>query len=190
MPQIHQNIISNAEISKKFTDDNSPSAVVVEPIEDVSEFLPEEVCPESIDTATLLKLINPRTDSYVIIDLETGKSFEAVRYGGNKHLDTEPKTKKDAEILNSINGQSWDRRAIALYFDGNYYAASMNTMPHGNGFVSDNGYNGHICVHVLNSRTHGSGKVCDKHQSMVQESLQTDIAEILSEVPAISDKTN
>ena len=35
------------------------------------------------------------------------------------------------------------------------------------GQIDDNGYSGHLCVHFVNSRTHGSDKVDPDHQKMI-----------------------
>ena len=180
----------------KFTDGIMPAIIDVEPINDVNEFLPEEpkpetdlteIYPKTITTEEILGLIRRQKDTYTIIDLKTGIYFNAVRYGGNKHLDTEPKTAADSEKLKSINGNSWTRRAIAVYFKGNFYAASMHTMPHGNGHVSGNNYDGHICVHVTGSKTHGGNRVCEQHQGMVAKSSETNISEILSSIAEINE---
>lgn len=162
--------------------DAQPAAVEVAPIENVEDYLPDKIFPSAISTSELLDLVAPRTDTFTVVDLETGKSFEAVRYGGNKHLDTEPKTIEDTTVLNSLENQSWNRRPIALYINGEFYAASMHTMDHGNGFVSSNNFNGHICIHVLGSRTHGSNRVCNLHQDMIQKSLNTDITTLAQTV--------
>lgn len=179
LPRIQQELIVND--TKKFIDD-TPSLVFTEPIENVNDYLPVQQYPKSIYTPELLDMIAPRKDIFRIIDIETKASFQAMRYGGNKHLDAEPKSYEDAVIMNSINGKSWSRRAILVYFNGEYYAASMHTMPHGNGFIDSNGYNGHFCIHVLESKTHGGGKTCEQHQECVQKALTTEIGEIVNTI--------
>lgn len=166
----------------KFT--NEQPAIQVEPIENVEDYLPDQIYPQEITTGEILDLISPKVDTYTVVDLETGKTFDCVRYGGNKHLDSEPKTAADAETISSLENNSWNRRAIAVYFEGEFYAASMHTMPHGNGHVKDNGYNGHFCIHVLESKTHGSNRVCELHQGRIQEAIATDITDTATAVMA------
>ena len=48
-------------------------------------------------------------------------------------------------------------------------AASINGMPHGGGSIADNNFEGHICIHFLNSRTHGTDNVDPDHQNAVGE---------------------
>ncbi|MBQ9625079.1 MAG: hypothetical protein IJR47_03115 [Clostridia bacterium] len=146
---------------------------------------PVGLFPEKTTTASMLSKIERQNDSFIVIDLYTEESFEAVRYGGSNHLDTEPKTAEDTEVLNSF-GNSWDRRAIVVYYDGKFYAASMHTMPHGNGTVKNNNFNGHICIHFSDSKTHCGNAVCPKHQSMILQSLDTNI----SSIPAVIDLYN
>lgn len=166
---------------QKFTDE-TPAIINTEPIENVESYLPEKIYPKSIYTSELLEKITPRADTFTVIDIETKKVFKAKRYGGNKHLDAEPATYTDSKVLNSINGKSWDRRPIILYLDEEYYAASMHTMPHGNGFIQNNGYDGHFCIHVLGSKTHGGNKSCEKHQRCISQAMKTEIGEIVNTI--------
>lgn len=112
----------------------------------------------------------PRKSYFKITDVKTGKTFNAYRMGGSNHSDTEPATKKDMEIMKSIYGSwSWDRRSIIVETQsGQRIAASMNGMPHGSKHIGGNGFNGHFCVHILNSKTHGSGKVDPGHQRAIK----------------------
>ena len=81
----------------------------------------------------------PKNAKFTIKDVKTGKTFEAVRWSGSNHMDTEPRTSEDTAILKSIYGGSWSwrRRAILILYNGNVYAASMNGMPHGTKKVDD-----------------------------------------------------
>lgn len=153
--------------------------------EQSKDVIPVGLFPEKTTTASMLSKIERQNDSFIVIDLYTEESFEAVRYGGSNHLDTEPKTAEDTAVLNSF-GNSWDRRAVVVYYDGKFYAASMHTMPHGNGNVKNNNFNGHICIHFSDSKTHGGNAVCPKHQSMILQSLDTNI----SSIPAVIDLYN
>ncbi|QGT99972.1 hypothetical protein SYNTR_1379 [Candidatus Syntrophocurvum alkaliphilum] len=106
-----------------------------------------------------------------ITDLDTGISFQARRYGGGYHADVEPLTAADTEKLRQIYGGqwSWARKAVLVTTNGRTFAGSMNGMPHAQQAIWDNNFNGHFCVHFLNSRTHGTNRVCPNHQAMVRK---------------------
>jgi peptidoglycan hydrolase-like protein with peptidoglycan-binding domain len=112
-----------------------------------------------------------------VIDVQTGKSFQAKRYGGVYHADTEPLTKQDTEIMKEIYGGrwSWDRRAVVIKCHNLYISASMNGMPHGGETIHNNGFQGQFCIHFLGSRVHISGKVDTTHQQMVEDALNSDL---------------
>lgn len=136
------------------------SAEAVKAVEDKLEV-------EKISWSSMNGVI-PRGNNFTIMDVSTGKRFTAKRRGGSNHIDAEPLSSKDTAIMKSIYGNwSWNRRAVVVIYNGKAYAASMNGMPHGGGEISGNGFNGHFCVHFLNSKTHGSGKVDGAHQAAV-----------------------
>ncbi len=112
----------------------------------------------------------PKNAHVVIKDVKTGKTFNAVRWSGAAHMDTEPASSEDTAILKSIYGGSfsWKRRPILVKYNGHVYAASMNGMPHGTTTIS-NGFDGHFCIHFKNSKTHGSDKVDSEHQNCVNQ---------------------
>ena len=104
-----------------------------------------------------------------ITDVETGLSFSAYRHGGTNHVDWEPETQDDTEILKSIYGDwSWERRPVHVLIGDKVFAGSMNGKPHGKCEVLDNGFPGHSCLHFLNSKTHGSKRVDKAHQAAVE----------------------
>lgn len=112
----------------------------------------------------------PKNAKFTVKDVESGKTFEMVRWSGGDHMDAEPRTDEDTEILKSVYGGSWSwrRRAILVKYNGHVYAASMNGMPHGTTTVS-NDFDGHICIHFKNSKTHGSDKIDPDHQNAIQK---------------------
>ncbi len=114
--------------------------------------------------------IFPKYARATIIDFETGKSFQVQRRGGQKHADVQPLTAADSTIMKTIyQGKwSWKRRAVVMKLeDGTRIAASMAGMPHGQGAIRGNNFNGHFCLHFRDSKTHGSGKVDLAHQMMI-----------------------
>lgn len=115
------------------------------------------------------KLI-PKNAHFTIKDVKTGKTFNAVRWSGGDHMDTEPASSADTAVIKSIYGGSfsWKRRPILIKYNGHVYAASMNGMPHGTTTIS-NGFDGHFCIHFKNSKTHGTDKVDAEHQNCVTQ---------------------
>lgn len=105
-----------------------------------------------------------------IMDLETGKFFQARRLYGYYHADVEPLTKEDTKIMKEVYGGkwSWDRRAVVVRIRNLYIAASINGMPHGGDSIYDNDFNGQFCAHFLGSRVHQTGRVDPLHHQMIQ----------------------
>ena len=99
--------------------------------------------------------------------LKLDMSLQVQRRAGSQHADIQPLTTKDTEILKTIYPEwSWKRRAAIAIVNGQMIAASMNGMPHGAGAL-DNGFDGHFCLHFLNSTTHRSTNPDPAHHLMV-----------------------
>lgn len=113
--------------------------------------------------------IIPRGAEYTIIDVKTGKSWRERRLYGHNHIDSEPLTKKDTDIMKSVYGGkwSWARRAVWVVYKNRVFAASINGMPHAGQSITNNGFNGHHCIHFYKSKTHCGNKQCPVHQAMV-----------------------
>ena len=109
---------------------------------------------------------------FTVTDVRTGKSFRARRFGGWYHADSEPITKEDTAIIKSLEGFSWNRRPCWITYKGKTVAASMHTMPHMANPTTTNGYDGHFCIHLLNSKVHETSKPCPRHQTCVQEAYR------------------
>lgn len=106
-----------------------------------------------------------------ITDVETGISYNARRFGGWFHADSEPLTKSDTAKLKEISGGtwSWNRRAVWVTVGGRTFAASQHTMPHLSSPISTNGFDGHFCLHFYKSMVHETSKECPRHQAMVRK---------------------
>ena len=102
-----------------------------------------------------------------IYDIKSGLTIRIKRMGGHNHADVEPATKADTAKLKSL-GYSWDSRAVILIAGGKYVACAINTKPHGDQTIKSNGYNGQFCLHMVCSKTHGSGKVNEEHQDSIK----------------------
>ncbi|MEB1808827.1 MAG: LysM peptidoglycan-binding domain-containing protein [Bacillaceae bacterium] len=105
-----------------------------------------------------------------ITDFQTGRQFQVRHTMGGNHADSEPLTSRDAQIMREIWGgsYSWTPRAIIVEVDGRRLAAAMHSMPHGDQTIRNNNYNGHFCIHFLNSQRHSDGQV----QSTMQRQIE------------------
>ena len=109
-----------------------------------------------------------------VTDIKTGISWQVKRTGGSNHADVQPLTAADTAAMKKACGSdfgTWHRRAIWVSIGSEKYAASMNCMPHGNGSITTNNFNGHHCIHFTNSKTHGTGKVDPDHQATIKKAL-------------------
>lgn len=115
-----------------------------------------------------------RYSKFVVIDVKTGLSFNARRFGGWYHADSEPITAADTAVFKKIvNGTwTWDRRAIWVVYRGRVVAASMNCMPHLSSPTKSNNFPGHFCIHLYKSKVHENSKECPRHQAKVQEAYR------------------
>lgn len=111
----------------------------------------------------------PKGTEVTVIDVDTGLSFHARRFGGAYHADSDPLTAEDTAILKQIAGGawSWDRHAVWIKIGDRFIAASIHCMPHMTDPSPDNKFPGHFCIHFLHSKVHQNGKECPRHQAMV-----------------------
>jgi len=110
-----------------------------------------------------------------ITDVRTGITFWVRSFSNGNHADVETITREDTDaMLRAYNGRwSWDTRPVWVTVDGRRFAASINGMPHAGSTNSNNGMNGHVCLHFLNSRTHSGNRSHERdHQNSVQEAFR------------------
>lgn len=135
----------------------------------------------------------PVSQAITLVDVRTGKSFKALRTYGHNHADMEAASLADAQKMKEIWGGSWswDRRPFVAVVNGKAIAVSCAGMPHagldaaaaevtvknrsggfGTGLnldkVKGNGMDGHFDMHLLNSKTHGTGRIDTQHQAMIK----------------------
>ena len=124
---------------------------------------------ELLDWWTEAQYLWPIGKEATIIDFYTKKSWEVVRSYGASHADVEPLTPKDTAIMREAwGGQwSWAVRPVLVVIDGRMIAASANGMPHSIQEITNNNFNGHFCIHFLNSRTHGTNVLNQTHQNAI-----------------------
>ncbi|NLB91762.1 MAG: SH3 domain-containing protein, partial [Clostridiales bacterium] len=134
----------------------------------------KKIATENLDWFNGGNTAIPKGAVFTIKDVASGATFQAKRWSGGNHMDVEPVSQEDAETMKSIYGGSWSwkRRAILMKYNGHVYAGSMNGMEHGDDTISGNGMKGHFCIHMKNSKTHGSEKVDQEHQNMVAKAAK------------------
>ena len=106
-----------------------------------------------------------------VIDIKSGLTYYVYRNGGHNHADVEPINKYNTDIFYKIYNYewSWTRRPVWVEIKPDFWVAgSINGYPHGNSYISETGMNGHTCIHFLLSKTHGTKRVDEGHQSCVQ----------------------
>ena len=112
----------------------------------------------------------PRGSTFTVKDFYTGITYTCYRMGGHNHMDVEPKTKDDtAKMKKSMGGRwTWQRRPLLVKIKGTWYAASLYGEPHGQQTIRNNGMDGQVCIHFLNSRTHGTNITDPDHQRCIR----------------------
>ena len=117
----------------------------------------------------------PRKAIIQIKDCQTGLIFNAQVLYGSNHLDVEPLTAADTQILLKINGGvdfSYRRRSMLVKYDGHVYAASIYSEPHGDETITDNNFDGQFCLHFYGSKTHGTDRVDEDHKECEERALK------------------
>ena len=104
-----------------------------------------------------------------------GQSFDIKIQSVGNHIDAEPLTKADTQVLCSIYGVSspdklsWKRRPMLLTTSTGYSVlVSIYPEEHGADTIDDNGYTGQFCLHMNDSKTHGSDKEDPDHQKTLK----------------------
>ena len=104
------------------------------------------------------------------VDVRTGITFTLRGFSKSGHIDVEPVTKEDTEaILRSRNGVwAWAPRPVWVTVGGRTFAAAINGMPHDVSTISDNGMDGHICMHFNNTVTNSQSYQRDLNNAVVE----------------------
>ncbi|MGN0747928.1 MAG: peptidoglycan-binding protein [Aristaeellaceae bacterium] len=94
--------------------------------------------------------------TFTVYDPGTGLSWQMRLYSAGNHADSEPLTQADADTMYKVWGNqwSWNERPVYVQLaNGTWCIASMPNMPHLSGSISNNGFNGHTCVHFPRTMT-------------------------------------
>lgn len=190
---------SESEISEAISEKISLTETPVPQAVPASPAAPKPIPPALPKTGELISWWDggnqamPIGEPITVIDVQTGKSFKAMRTYGHNHGDMETLTNADTLIMLEIWGGSWnwERRPVVVISKGRAIAASSTGMPHagldnapaeamvsgrsggfGRGLnldkIKNNGMDGHFDIHLLNSRTHGSNRVDARHQAAIR----------------------
>ncbi len=137
----------------------------------------------------------PINADFTVVDLATGKSFNARRTVGSGHADCEPLTANDTAKMKEIWGGTlnWNKRSVLIKIGGRTIAASAAGMLHaGNDgaeggawtswrsdnygagtnydYIKGNNAHGHFDLHFYKSIGHSSGTENATHQNNVLKS--------------------
>ncbi len=137
----------------------------------------------------------PINADFTVVDLATGKSFNARRTVGSGHADCEPLTASDTAKMKEIWGGTlnWNKRSVLIKIGGRTIAASAAGMLHaGNDgapggtwtswrsdnygagtnydYIKGNDAHGHFDLHFYKSIGHSSGVENSTHQKNVLKS--------------------
>lgn len=124
-----------------------------------------------MDWSTAVDSVLSRGSYYTLYDIRNNQTIRVKYTTGSSHMDIEPATAEDTAKLLECLGGSWTyvRTPVILIANGRYIAASLYGEPHGGtDTVSGNNMDGVVCLHLANSRTHGSDRVDEDHQAAIQ----------------------
>ncbi len=88
----------------------------------------------------------------LVYDPSSGLSWTLRVHSCGRHCDAEPLTAKDTKnMLKAFGGENtWNQKGVYVKLpSGVWTVASTHDMPHMTGQVSDNNFDGHLCVHFL-----------------------------------------
>jgi len=97
-----------------------------------------------------------RNREFTVYEPVSGKQWKMRLYSAGNHADSEPLTKEDSQIMYEVWGNQWSWNEKPVYIrlaNGTWCIASMPNMPHLTGGLSDNGFEGHTCVHFPRTMT-------------------------------------
>ena len=95
-----------------------------------------------------------------IYDIRTGLTYNVRNFSNGNHADVETLTQQDTDIMRQTSGGqfSWNSRPVLATFNGRTFAAAIHTMPHAGSTISNNGMNGHVCLHFFESTPHNGNQ--------------------------------
>ena len=107
----------------------------------------------------------------VIYDPDTGLHYNLHMFSFGKHVDSEPPTVEDTEIMYQVCGvNSWTPKYVWVIFsDGRVYLGSTHSHGHEVDHTNGNNLTGHICVHFprVMSEAEATGPYAVSHQKEI-----------------------
>lgn len=88
----------------------------------------------------------------IVFDPATNLQWTLKVYSLGRHCDSEPLTETDTKIMYKAfgNKNTWTPKPVYIQLpSGLWTLASTHNVPHLSGSISDNGFDGHLCVHFL-----------------------------------------
>ena len=109
-----------------------------------------------------------------VYDFSTGYSWKLRIMTKDAHMDAEPATAEDTTImLKAFGGKTtWTPKAVWVTFsDGKTYIGSTHDVPHSPQHLSNNNFNGHLCVHfpISMEKAQSIGPYATSHQEAINE---------------------
>ncbi len=172
-----------------------PGTVLTIPVHNIPVKYAPDGYGELLDWFTEAQYVVPINADFKIVDLTTGKSFNARRTVGSGHADCEPLTANDTAMMKEIWGGkfSWNKRSVLIKYNGRTIAASMSGMLHAGNeyapggawtdwrsddwgagtnfdYVKGNNANGHFDLYFYNSIGHSSPTTNKTHQANILKS--------------------
>ena len=112
----------------------------------------------------------------LIYDPATGLSWTLRVHSRGRHCDAEPLTLADTQtMLQAFGGKNtWNQKGVYVQLpSGTWTVGATHDMPHMTGTISDNGFDGHLCVHFLRDMSE-----CEKNDPNYGVSNQRTIREL------------
>jgi len=86
----------------------------------------------------------------IVYEPVSGLAWTLMVHAKGRHCEAEPLTLMDTQImLKAFKGKNtWNQKGVyVLLPDGRWTIGTTHTVPHLNGYIKDNGFDGHLCVH-------------------------------------------
>ena len=105
-----------------------------------------------------------------IVDVRTGISFTLRSFSKGGHADVEPVAQADTDTMYRIrDGKwSWAARPVWVTLGNRTVAASINGMPHAGSTISNNGMDGHLCLHFWGTITNNKSYEKDLNNAVME----------------------
>ncbi|HPJ03402.1 MAG TPA: peptidoglycan-binding protein [Candidatus Limiplasma sp.] len=134
---------------------SGPGGVTVKPLYWYTEVKP------NMSTGSTLTVYDPATDL----------TWKLRVYSRGRHADSEPLTAEDTATMYEAFGTiTWDPKPVYVKLpNGQWTLATMHDVAHLSGSISDNDFDGHLCVHFL--RTYAETKILDPNYGVTNQNV-------------------